>query len=71
MPSGQSIPRIIWVFGKIAYLPTPRPTTTSTLVQPKQPTYLPPPLRPMCMIKYANHPYLTPLPGKGLQILNF
>ena len=32
----------IWVFGKIAYLPTPRPTRTTSLVQSKQPTYLPP-----------------------------
>ena len=72
------MPRGIWVSGKIAYkyLPTgtPRPTLTARLAQPKQPTYLPPPLRPMCMvkwyplqtsmIKYVNHPYL-PLVGKG------
>ena len=32
----------IWVFGKIAYLPTTRPTMTTILVQSKQPTYLPP-----------------------------
>ena len=42
----------IWVFDKIAYLPTPRPTMTTRLVQPKQPTHLPPPLRPMCMVKW-------------------
>ena len=32
----------IWVFGKIAYLPTPRPTMTTILVQSEHPTYLPP-----------------------------
>ena len=60
----------IWVFGKTVYLPIPRPTTTTRLDQPKQPTYLPPTLRSVfgnmvpptnIQIKYVNHPYLPPL----------